>query len=542
MNPANVPESFHSSAPTVTFPAGTFRVGDAFVFTANVAREPVAVGRDVTVSTTVRIVEGPATSTVAGAPTPPSLRVEGPPGGVVAASSRVALRARVYDCAGDEGTCGVTWSCVEGDLTDPTALAAAVETGLENHILAVKPDALAPGTRYAFRASAGGSAAGLVADVVFDVNAPPRGGRVVAEFTASRADQPVADADADAVAALGFARVTIRASDWGDDAARALLVRILRRGRGRIARAARAHDLVQRRGRVASFGNARDSRARRGRARRGDFRRATVTVAPAPAPSPPPPPSPHPPPYTGTRSSGTVPPPPARRRRLLTASASASASAYDVAEALDYLEVLLRPATTTSDHARAAQAAKAYADRYAATTPGVVVPDCAGLDPIAEHHAEVARAIRDARDATARTTPGVTMTLCAAAALTGDPTTITASTMANLGATFAAEAAAATAPDLDAVTIAPEGVRCAATLASNLLAAVEAGARRRRASGESTATALAAAFDLALTSAARALVPGGAHIRPTPRTSPRRWAPRNRPPRWGSPSRSPRRR
>ena len=101
----------------------------------------------------------------------------------------------------------MTWSCVEGDLTDPTALAAAVETGLENHILAVKPDALAPGTK--IRVSApprGGSAAGLVADVVFDVNAPPRGGRVVAEFTASRADQPVADEDADAVAALGFAR------------------------------------------------------------------------------------------------------------------------------------------------------------------------------------------------------------------------------------------------------------------------------------------------------------------------------------------------
>ena len=244
----------------------------------------------------------------------------------------------------------MTWSCVEGDLTDPTALAAAVETGLENHILAVKPDALAPGTRYAFRASAGGSAAGLVADVVFDVNAPPRGGRVVAEFTASRADQPVADADADAVAALGFARVTIRASNWGDDAAHAPF-------------SYEFYD-VGADGSLAPLGPTTSSNAvdawlpsgtRVIRARVADalgaatFADATVTVAPAPAPSPPPPPSPHPPPYTGTRSSGTGPPPPARRRRLLTASASASASAYDVAEALEYLEVLLRPATATKD-------------------------------------------------------------------------------------------------------------------------------------------------------------------------------------------------
>ena len=51
------------------------------------------------------------------------------------------------------------------------------------------------------------------------------------------------------------------------------------------------------------------------------------------------------------------------------------------------------------------------------------------------------------------------------------------------------------------------------------------------------------ALDLALTSAARALVPGGAHISAhAAHVSAARWAPRNRPPRWGSPSRYPRRR
>ena len=374
--------------------------------------------------------------------------------------------------------------------------------------------ARARGRDLAFRASAGGSAAGLVADVVFDVNAPPRGGRVVAEFTASRADQPVADEDADAVAALGFARVTIRASQVGDDAR---------------TRPSREFYDVGADGSLAPLGPTTSSNAvdawlpsgtRVIRARVADalgaatFADATVTVAPAPAPSPPPPPSPHPPPYTGTRSSGTVPPPPREgddsspRPRPRPRPRTTSRRLWST------WRFCFAPATGGEGPAtRAAQVAKAYADRYAATTPGVVVPDCAGLDPIAEHHAEVARAIRDARDATARTTPGVTMTLCAAAALTGDPTTITASTMANLGATFAAEAAAATTPDLDAVTIAPEGVRCAATLASNLLAAVESGcAPSTSVPEESTATALSAAFDLALTSAARALVPGGAHI------------------------------
>ena len=351
VNPARVPESFHSSAPTVTFPAGTFHVGDAFVFTANVAREPVAVGRDVTVSTTVRIVEGPATSTVAGAPTPaPPARVEGPPG-ESSRRRRASPRARVHDCAGDEGTCGVTWSCVEGDLTDPTALAAAVETGLENHILAVKTGRarardeirVAPPPADPRRDSSPTSSS---------TSTPrPAAGRVVAEFTASRADRPVADADADAVAALGFA---------GDDSRVGL-------GRRR-AHAPFSYDPThvwartdRSRRSTNNLSNAVDAWLPSGtrviRARVADAlgaattADATVTVRPgaralaAAAARPP-----YPPPHTGTRSSGMVPPPPARRRQLLTASASA----YDVAEALDYPEVLLRPATTTPDHARRA--------------------------------------------------------------------------------------------------------------------------------------------------------------------------------------------
>ena len=398
-------------------------------------------------STAVRIVEGPATSTVANASTPapaPSLRVEGPPGGVVAASARVALRARVQNCAGDEGTCGVTWTCVEGDLTDPTALAAAVETGLTDHILAIKPGALAPGTRYAFR-PAGGSAAGLVADVVVDVNARPAADasspswrRLVRAPARTRTRTP---------SRARFRAVTIRASDWGDDARTRLLVRILRRGFRTESLAplgphtsSNAIDAWLPSGTRVIRARVADARARR---RPPD---ATVTVRRRRA-RPPPPPSPSPAAVHRHAILRDGPHPPRERTGRETApSAPASASAYDRG-GFGLLEALLRPATRTSTTRARAQAAKAYADRYAATTPGVVVPDCAGLDPIAEYHEEVARAIRDARDATARTAPGATMTLCAAAALTGTRRRRQASTMENLGATFAAEAAAATAPD-----------------------------------------------------------------------------------------------
>ena len=179
-----VPDAFYGDAHRVVFAPDALEPG-TYVFSVAVAKEPVAEGRSRTIQTTVTLIpnyggdetnensaSGSSAASVALVPSSssllPSMRVEGPPGALASPSERLTLRAYLEDCpnATDPGTgtrtgaCDVSWLCVEGDLTDPAAFAAATETGTAGAMLHVRAGALTAGARYAFRASASDAGAG----------------------------------------------------------------------------------------------------------------------------------------------------------------------------------------------------------------------------------------------------------------------------------------------------------------------------------------------------------------------------------------------
>ena len=472
---ALTPSTYFTSSPKVTFPANALQTG-TYVFSVRVAREPASsnlADRDVTVTSTVTLAEPPPPE--AGAPAGASksaatLSVSGPPSGVASPSERLTLRAELAGCPGGPIACGVTWSCVRGDLKNQAKLILAAESGLLNEqLLPIKPGGLTPGQRYVFQAKGTGTAEGLTAETVVDVNVPPRGGRLVAE-----------QVNVSKWAGLGVGKFTLRAVGWSD---------------------APEHYPLS----YAFYFTTAGTNERRPLSNRQSAASVTallphgthvleVWVADA----------------YGAASSATAtvtvsPPAATGRRRGLLQSVTPATDYQQLAIARLLLTELVRPAVNLGVAPQVFQAAYVYAARFAKTPSGAVIGGCAAPGTMATEHAEVAAALRSARDSSPRTGPGVTQALCAAAPLASDVALLSQSGAADVAGVLALDAAAASAaggPELDGL-----GLACATELASNLIAAEVSGCFGSPPPAASRGSVSNAVYGLAA-AAGRGLLPG----------------------------------
>jgi hypothetical protein len=567
------PSSYLEGKKEVVFPPGSLAPGVTYHFGVSVSKEPLLANVRRSVSLEMRVTvlptptylrvrvnettEGSGDEKIGALPT---LRAFGPKSGAASVSERVTFRAAVSGCgarfkADDDGVArrfgfagfdflhangtavdgfevseshqnnatnatnatnyaclGVTWSCVEGDLSffGAAHLAALAETPLTNDALVLKPGVLTPGTRYVFRATAtGGAAEGLFADVDVYANSAPRGGRLV---VAPAPEETASVAALAARRAMGYGAFALRALDFADRAEDFPLTYSFHL----VTRSAGGAETLTPLG-ASGSANALEAllpaganevlvRVTDNKGATSDAARTTATVIAAPPPSPPPPPTPSPPWYAGNAPAGR------RRRDLLQASQSESETIAKM-EADDFIAGFVSPSTGVADHARLVSAVALYAERRSwrgEDTPGVaVLGGCsAGLDTLAGPHETLVSVLATARDATVRTAPGVEQSLCAAASLAGYARKVTAASFAALASLLRADAAFAfTEPEHSVLTEA--AARCALTLVSHLIAVARSGCfSMTQADLDAFGRGVVEATRHVATSHARSLVPG----------------------------------
>jgi len=570
------PSSYLEGKKEVVFPPGSLAPGVTYHFGVSVSKEPLLANVRRSVSLEMRVTvlptptylrvrvnettEGSGDEKIGALPT---LRAFGPKSGAASVSERVTFRAAVSGCgarfkADDDGVArrfgfagfdflhangtavdgfevseshqnnatnatnatnyaclGVTWSCVEGDLSffGAAHLAALAETPLTNDALVLKPGVLTPGTRYVFRATAtGGAAEGLFADVDVYANSAPRGGRLV---VAPAPEETASVAALAARRAMGYGAFALRALDFADRAedyplTYSFFLVTFVDGVETLTPLGATQSSNALETLLPAGDNEVVVRVADNKGATSDAARATVDFTNfAPPPSPPPPPSPSPPPFSGADSTG-------KRRALLqvvaeNTDASNPSSVYAKMEADDFIAGFVAPWTGVADHGQLVRAASLYAERsWLSSTPGVAVRGgCSvGLDALAEPHATVAAVITAARDVTARTAPGVEQSLCAAAALSGDPRMVSAAAFDALATTLREEAAFAFA-ERERAVLTDASARCALTLASNLIAVARSGCfSMTEADLDAFGNGVVEATARAASARARSLVPG----------------------------------
>jgi len=471
------PEAFYTSTPKVIFPAGVLEAR-TYVFTVRIAREPLEAGRDVNVNMMVTL-RTPPSGVNASSASAATLRVTGTSTGITATSDRLTLRAEIANCPGGVAACGVTWTCEQGDLYDPTGgtelLVAAAETPLNQGLLSIRPGELTPGQRYVFRAAATGNAEGLTADAAIDANAPPQGGRLTASAVIL---EPAA---AMTLAGLGVGRFVVRALGWADQTEHYPLSYEFYKKTGRGAAAVLVPlSATQSANMLEVFLPA------------GNH---TIQVRVADA-------------YGAASIASTIvtvaaPPVTGKRRRSLLQTNFA-----ELGEARVLFRDLVDPAVKLGAATQVVQVARIYADKFARTPPGTIIRACVEPGAIAVEHAAVAAALKHVRDTTVRTGPGVTQVLCAAAPLASDPLAVSvvgATAVAEILTADAAAAVSAAGPSVDNM-----GLTCAVGLASNLIAAEVSGCFGPTPPAAASRSNITTAIDQVAAGVGRALLPGGA--------------------------------
>ena len=95
-----------------------------------------------------------------------SVSISAPAAQEVPASELLILQGLLEPPPGAVGTDATyLWSCVEGDLSIPNALARVAENSLQDSYLALPPGTLTSGQQYRFRLEAGGAAQGASAEI-----------------------------------------------------------------------------------------------------------------------------------------------------------------------------------------------------------------------------------------------------------------------------------------------------------------------------------------------------------------------------------------
>lgn len=240
-SPAN--SLLNTAQERLALPSGMLTPGE-YVFGVTVTREPLSPSRTVTSSVTVAVGAGVGALSTSlntpgglvivtpGGPVDPDEPEEGPDEATwvlgiasplaaeVSPARRLVLQGIITPPAGgqaaEEGeeleAPTLAWSCVEGDLVVPGALAAAADSALDANYLSLPPGALTPGSTYRFRLTGGGAAAGAVAEAAVAVSAAPWGGSLeVATVVIGAGEQPVGDAPAGTELVTRF---MLRARDW----------------------------------------------------------------------------------------------------------------------------------------------------------------------------------------------------------------------------------------------------------------------------------------------------------------------------------------
>lgn len=130
-------------------------------FSALVSKEPLVVGRLVRSYAVVTVMEEESTADAQALIVPPDEATVNP-------SEQFLLTAQVVGG-------GVTWSVVEGDLSQEE-LEAAVQNSITDDYISLRPNSLTQGQVYVFQLDGSGGAAGLVSSVKVMVNEAPWGG------------------------------------------------------------------------------------------------------------------------------------------------------------------------------------------------------------------------------------------------------------------------------------------------------------------------------------------------------------------------------